>query len=83
MTTTTLPDQDELSTIRDNFSLSDASVDRLFQDSEIEAEYAIGWMRIAAGFVLFASGLGVSSGIAALTEGQILHQLMFTCLRCR
>jgi adenylate cyclase len=80
VTTTTLPDQDELSTIRDNFSLSDASVDRLFQDSEIEAEYAIGWVRIAAGFVLFASGLGVSSGIAALTEGQILHQLMFTAL---
>jgi adenylate cyclase len=57
---------------QDEPAFTSASVDRLFQESEIEAEYTIGWVRIAAGFVLFASALGVSSGLASPGLGQTL-----------
>src|SRR5579864_5234419 len=80
MTAAPLADLDELGNVRNVSALTGASVDRLFHDSEIEAEYTIGWVRITAGFVLIASGLGVSSGIASLTEGQLLHQTLLTSL---
>lgn len=57
-----------------------ASVDKLFRESEIEAEYAIGWVRIAVGLALLASGLLVSSGTAELTNGYSLSQVRFTAL---
>ncbi|MBB4345556.1 adenylate/guanylate cyclase domain-containing protein [Rhizobium leguminosarum] len=54
------------------------SVDKLFRESEIEAEYAIGWVRIAVGLALLASGLVVWSGTAELTDEYSLSQVRFT-----
>jgi adenylate cyclase len=39
-----------------------ASVDKLLQESETDAEYTIGWVRIAIGLALLASGFLVASG---------------------
>jgi len=46
---------------------------KLIQESEIEAERAIGWVRIAAAFILFASGVGVSSGMTSESMAQGVH----------
>jgi adenylate cyclase len=48
------------------------SVAKLFNESEIEAEYMIGWVRIAAGLILFVSGLGISSEFALPSKVQTL-----------
>jgi hypothetical protein len=45
----------------DNPVRNPASVNSLFQESEIEADYTIGWVRIAAGFVLLVSSSAVSA----------------------
>jgi adenylate cyclase len=78
VTTTLPPDHDEFRTNPDDSAPTEASVDRLFRKSEIEAEYTIGWVRIAAGFILFAGGLGVSSGIASqsMAEGVYVTALI-------
>lgn len=60
--------------------LTSTSVDKLFRESEIEAEYTIGWVRITLGLILFASGFLVFSGTAALTEGYQLIQVRLTAL---
>ncbi|WP_455274132.1 adenylate/guanylate cyclase domain-containing protein [Rhizobium herbae] len=57
-----------------------ASVDKLFRESEIEAEYAIGWVRIAVGLALLASGLLVSSGTAEVSDEYSLSQVRVTAL---
>lgn len=57
-----------------------ASVNKLFRESEIEAEYTIGWIRIALGLALFASGFLVSAGTAAFTEEYRLNQVRFAAL---
>ena len=57
-----------------------ASVDKLFRESEIEAEYAIGWVRIAVGLALLASGLLVSSGTAELSDEYSLSRVRVTAL---
>ncbi len=44
-----------------------AAVQRLLQESELEAEYTVGWVRIAVGLALLVSGLFVSSRSGTLT----------------
>jgi len=73
VTTTLPPDHDEFRANPDDSAATEASVDRLFRESEIEAEYTIGWVRIAAGFILFASGLAVSSGIGSQGMAEGVH----------
>lgn len=60
--------------------LTSASVEKLFRESESEAEYTIGWVRITLGLTLLASGFLVSSGTAALTEEYDLIQLRVEAL---
>ena len=60
--------------------LTSTSVERLFRESENEAEYTIGWVRIMLGLILFASGFLVSSGTTALTEEYDLNQLRAAAL---
>jgi hypothetical protein len=73
VSTTLPPDHDEFRADTDDSATTEASVDRLFRESEIEAEYTIGWVRIAAGFILFASGLGLSSGIGSQSMAEGVH----------
>lgn len=54
-------------------AVAGSSALKLIQESEIEAEYAIGWVRIAAAFILFASGVGVSSGMTSESVAQGVH----------
>ncbi|WP_179214029.1 hypothetical protein [Rhizobium sullae] len=60
--------------------LTSISVERLFRESEIEAEYTIGWVRITLGLILFASGFLVFSGTAAVTEESQLIEVRLTAL---
>lgn len=60
--------------------LTSTSVEELFRVSESEAEYTTGWVRIALGLTLFASGFLVSSGTAALTEEHDLIQFRVAAL---
>lgn len=55
-------------------ALTIASVENLFRQSEVEAEYTTGWVRIALGLTLFASGFLVSSATPLSTEGNDLVQ---------
>lgn len=64
----------------DRSVLMRASVDKLVQESEIEAEYAIGWVRIVLGLLLFASGFLVWWGTAGLTEEYYPNQVRITAL---
>ncbi|WP_042777890.1 adenylate/guanylate cyclase domain-containing protein [Sinorhizobium fredii] len=60
--------------------LTSTSVEKLLWESESEAEYTIGWVRIMLGLVLFASGFLVSSGTAASTEEYDLNRLRVMAL---
>jgi adenylate cyclase len=60
----------------DHSVLMSTSVDRLVQESEIEAEYAIGWVRIVLALVLLASGFLLWSGAAGLTEEHRPNQML-------
>lgn len=80
---TAAPDMAQLNAHRsdvDGSPPTSALVDRLFHESEIEAEYTIGWVRIAVALTLFASGFLVSSGTAALTEESLLNQTRISAL---
>jgi adenylate cyclase len=52
-----------------------ATVDQLLRHAEIEAERVIGWVRVAVGVMLAASGIFVSFGSKALTAGQHVNFL--------
>ncbi|WP_159948796.1 adenylate/guanylate cyclase domain-containing protein [Rhizobium sp. 18065] len=54
-----------------------ASVENLVRESEIEAEYTLGWVRIVLALTLFTSGLVVSTGAAVLTEPHRLALVRF------
>ncbi|MDK1491193.1 adenylate/guanylate cyclase domain-containing protein [Sinorhizobium sp. 7-81] len=56
------------------------SVENLFRESENEAEYTTGWVRIALGLTLFASGFLVSSGTTGPAGGYDLVQVRFAAL---
>ncbi|NVD39845.1 adenylate/guanylate cyclase domain-containing protein [Ensifer sp. HO-A22] len=60
--------------------LPSTSVDTVFWESEHEAEYTIGWVRITLGLALFASGFLVSSETAELVQEYNLNQLRVTAL---
>ncbi|NRP74804.1 Adenylate cyclase 1 [Ensifer psoraleae] len=61
-------------------ALARTPVEKLFWESESEAEYTIGWVRITLGIALFASGLLVSSGTTELTQENNLNQLRAAAL---
>ncbi|MEI2297402.1 adenylate/guanylate cyclase domain-containing protein [Ensifer sp. MJa1] len=57
-----------------------SSVERAFWESENEAEYTIGWVRITVGLALFVSGFLVSSETAGFAQEYNLTQLRVTAL---
>ncbi|MCA1408335.1 adenylate/guanylate cyclase domain-containing protein [Ensifer sp. IC3342] len=61
-------------------SVLNTSVEKLFRESECEAEFTIGWVRITLALALLASGFLVSSGTVALTEEYSLNQLRVAAL---
>jgi adenylate cyclase len=52
----------------------------LLIEAETEAEFTIGWVRIAAGLALFAGGLFASSGIGSLHPDQFAQRSSFVAL---
>jgi adenylate cyclase len=60
--------------------LTSSSVERAFWESEHEAEYTIGWVRITVGLALFVSGFLVSSETAGFSQEYNLMQLRVTAL---
>lgn len=56
------------------------SVEKVFWQSENEAEYTIGWVRITVGLALFVGGFLISSDTAALARGYGISQLRVTAL---
>jgi adenylate cyclase len=51
-------------------AVNHSSVEQLLKNSEFEAEYTVGWVRIAVGLTLLISGFFVSSGSGWLSGGQ-------------
>ena len=49
------------------------SVELLLQESELEAEHTVGWVRIAVGLALLASGIFVSSSGGSVNGGQHIN----------
>ncbi|MBK5571358.1 adenylate/guanylate cyclase domain-containing protein [Ensifer sp. SSB1] len=60
--------------------LTNTSVENVFWDSEHEAEFTIGWVRISVGIALFLSGFLVSSETTELSQEYNLQQLRLTAL---
>ncbi|KSV72432.1 hypothetical protein N183_26560 [Sinorhizobium sp. Sb3] len=60
--------------------LTSTSVESAFWESEHEAEYTIGWVRITVGLALFVSGFLVSSETAGFAQEYNLTQLRVTAL---
>ncbi|OWZ89219.1 adenylate/guanylate cyclase domain-containing protein [Sinorhizobium sp. LM21] len=65
---------------RQRSELTSTTVERAFWESEHEAEYTVGWVRIMVGLALFASGFLVSSETADFAPGLNLTQLRVTAL---
>src|SRR6266540_5865218 len=65
---------------QDDALIASASVARLVQDSDIEAEYTIGWVRIFVAAALFIGGFSVSSGVSWLDTVQLPHQPLSVAL---
>ncbi|MFK0278540.1 adenylate/guanylate cyclase domain-containing protein [Ensifer sp. NPDC090286] len=65
---------------RQRSELTSTPVESAFWESENEAEYTIGWVRITVGLALFASGFLVSSEAADFAPGLNLTQLRVTAL---
>ncbi|MGF6177679.1 adenylate/guanylate cyclase domain-containing protein [Ensifer sp. 4252] len=61
-------------------TLTTSRIDRLLADADTEAEFTIGWVRIAAGLSLFAGGLFVSSGIGSLSLDPFAERSAFAAL---
>lgn len=64
---------------QDGTAATDPSIDRLLIEAEIEAEYTIGWVRIAAGLTLFAGGL-FASGYSSLLQEHFLRKSTLVAL---
>ncbi|WP_323131120.1 hypothetical protein U8C40_39790 (plasmid) [Sinorhizobium medicae] len=61
-------------------ALGRTSVEKLFRESESEAEYTTGWVRITLGLAMFVSGILVTSGTTELTDMNNSNQLRASAL---
>lgn len=61
-------------------ALGRTSVEKLFRESESEAEYTTGWVRITLGLAMFVSGILVTSGTTELTDMNNSNQLRDSAL---